>query len=52
MRRRRILLALIPANAALFVLADSGWTRTAAVFGALGCLFAYLSARSTDRKEN
>ncbi|MGC5329791.1 hypothetical protein [Micromonospora sp. DT62] len=45
MNRRRILLALVPVNVALAVFADNGWTRTAAVCGAVGCLLAYLAAR-------
>ncbi|TWJ25785.1 hypothetical protein [Micromonospora endolithica] len=51
MTRRRLFLALIPANVVLFLTAHNGWTRTAAVFGAVGCLLAYLTTRSTARKE-
>ncbi|MBY8872876.1 hypothetical protein K7640_13630 [Micromonospora sp. PLK6-60] len=47
MTRRRLLLALVPANALLLLVARDGWAVAAAVCGALGCLLAYLSARPT-----
>ena len=50
MIRRRVLLALVPVNVAAAVLGD-GWTRAGALITAAGCVFAYLAARQSGRKD-